>query len=57
MGITQSVLWVNVYIPTKKHSLQAFLIQYAAFSEVFTWLQNLTNHPFILLGDVNMSTR
>jgi len=42
----------NVYIPTKKHSLQ---VRYA-FSEVFTWLQNHTNHPSILLGDFNMST-
>ena len=42
----------NVYIPTKKHSFQ---VQYA-FSEVFTWLQNHTNHPSILLGDFNMNT-
>jgi len=31
----------NVFIPTKKHSLQ---VRYA-FSEVFTWLQNHTNYP------------
>ena len=42
----------NVYVPTKKHNLQ---VRYA-FSEVFTWLQNHTNHPSILLGDFNMST-
>ena len=42
----------NVYIPTKKHSLQ---VRYA-FSEVFTWLQNHTNHTSILLGDFIMST-
>ena len=42
----------NDYIPTKKHSSQ---VRYA-FSEVFTWLQNHTNHPSILLGDFNMST-
>jgi len=42
----------NVYIPSKKHSLQ---VRYK-FSEVFTWLQNHTNHPSILLGDFNMST-
>jgi len=38
--------------PLRKHSLQ---VQYA-FSEVFTWLQNHTNHLSILLGDFNMST-
>jgi hypothetical protein len=42
----------NVFIPTKKHSLQ---VRYA-FSEFFTWLHNHTNHPSILLGDFNMST-
>jgi len=42
----------NAHIPIKKHSLQ---VRYA-FSEVFTWLQNHTDHPSILLGDFNMST-
>ena len=42
----------NVFIPTKKHSLQ---VQYA-FSEIFTWLQNHTNHPSVLLRDFIMST-
>jgi len=42
----------NVYISTKKQSLQ---VRYA-FSEVFIWLQNHTNHPSILLGDFNIST-
>ena len=42
----------NIYIPTKKHSLQ---IRYA-LSEIFEWLQNHTNHSSILFGDFNMST-
>jgi len=42
----------NVYIPTMKHSLQ---LRYAS-SEVFTWPQNYTNHPSILLRDFNMCT-
>jgi len=37
----------NANIPTKKHLLQ---VRYA-FSEVFTWLQNHTNHPSIPHGD------